>query len=323
MNPTVRTLSLATVATLLWLATAAQADELRFSDFEKRIAPPDSSTSSSLNVIQTAFLSDTSTTTDSSTMAVGDLPTVAPHPLNSTQCACPMSECEPGCDSLCCGVYYADVHLMFLRTHMLENAVGKLSEKYELSPRFVVGYEGPMHVGARVRYWTYGRWTPNLDGGDALRFEMDVTDIESTCRFRTPRTDLVLAGGLRWANVDVTLDDEEVNIDMPGLTVAADVRTALCRSDCRQWSMIGGARWSVMGGDWEGDGGLIEPVRDDNITIDELYAGVEYMCVYGDHDLFARLLFEVQNWHSDAIAQDAGTDSFGFVGPGLQFGMMF
>jgi hypothetical protein len=79
-----------------------------------------------------------------------------------------------------------------------------------------------------------------------------------------------------------------------------------------------------MGGDWEGDaGGFLDPVRDDNVVVEELYGGVEYLCVRGDYDLFARLIFEVQNWHSDAAAQDAGADSIGFVGPGIEVGMMF
>lgn len=307
----------------MWLAAVATADELRFSDFEKRIGPAESSTRRSSDVMQTAFLSDTLTPRGASATAVDEVPETAPTASASIASECGLPECGDGCESPLDGVYYADVQLMFLRTHMLESAVGKLSEKYELSPRFVLGYEGPFNVGARVRYWNYGRWTPTLDGGDALRFEMNVTDVESTCRFRTARTDLVLGGGFRWADVDAVLGDEEVNSGMPGVTVAADLRMAMCRSGCRQWAVIGGARWSALGGDWEGAGGVIEPVRDDNLVVEELYGGFEYMCVFHDHDLFARMIFEVQNWHSDAFAQDAGSDSFGFVGPGLQLGMMF
>ena len=57
--------------------------------------------------------------------------------------------------------------------------------------------------------------------------------------------------------------------------------------------------------------------------MEELYGGVEYIRTYRDYDLYARLKFEIQNWHSDAVAQESGTDSIGFVGPGIELGTMF
>jgi hypothetical protein len=152
---------------------------------------------------------------------------------------------------------------------------------------------------------------------------LDVIDVETTCRFRTPRTDLIIAGGLRWANVEVVLDNDSLDADLPGLTVAADLRSAMCRDGCQEWAAIAGARWSILAGDWEGDGGFFDPVRDDNVVVQELYGGVEYFCTRRDYDLFARLIIEIQNWHSDAASQDAGVDSISFVGPGIEVGMMF
>jgi hypothetical protein len=255
------------------------------------------------------------------------------EPRAIENCDCDGSGCEKCADNgASCGecaeppltgVYHADVQLLFMRTHMLESAIGKLSEKYELSPRFIVGYEGTGGVGGRARYWMYGRWTPNLAGGDDIRFEMDVIDVETTCRFRTRDTDLVVAGGARWANIDILLGDEGVESEMPGITVAADLRTAICCDGCREWAAIGGVRWSILGGDWEGDGGFIDPVRDDNVVVEELYGGFEFLSAYRNYDLFARLIFEVQNWHSDAAAQDGGADSISFIGPGMEVGIMF
>jgi len=40
-------------------------------------------------------------------------------------------------------------------------------------------------------------------------------------------------------------------------------------------------------------------------------------------DIHARLLFEMQNWHSDVLAQDAGLESIGIFGPALQLGAEF
>ena len=36
----------------------------------------------------------------------------------------------------------------------------------------------------------------------------------------------------------------------------------------------------------------------------------------------ARFAFEMQNWHSDALAQSS-TDSIGFIGPGVHVGAEF
>ena len=222
------------------------------------------------------------------------------------------------------GMFYSEAQLMFLRAHVLEESLGKLSEKYEFTPRFILGYESPSGWGARARYWTYGRTTQILNDDDSLRLDFDVIDVEGTTRFSTDRADLLLACGFRWVNADIEVDDESVSASMPGLTVAADVRTRICGGCRSQWSGIAGARWSILGCDWEGDDdALIEPTSDDNVLVQELYGGVEYVCHYRKCDLYARLVFEVQNWHSDALAQSGGTDSIGFVGPGVHAGATY
>jgi hypothetical protein len=306
------------------------AEDLRYSDIEKRLTSTSTKASDAKGVQAVALLSHAQSVETQPPLELGEhRDPIVSEPMPET-CATgeKCTSCESGtgtcCDSRMSGLYYTEVELMWLRSHMLESSIGKLSEKYELSPRFIAGYETPGGVGGRVRYWTYGRWTPNLDGGDAIRFEMDVIDIEATTRFRTSRTDLVLAGGMRWADLEIVLGDDAVDTQMPGFTVAADLRTKLCGDCCQECALIGGARWSTLGGDWEGDsGGFLNPVRDDNIIVQELHGGVEYIRSYGNYDVFGRVTFEVQNWHSDAAAQDAAVDSFGFVGPGIELGMMF
>jgi hypothetical protein len=247
--------------------------------------------------------------------------------------------CESGCcESGCCeeyycqpnyceptrGMFYAETQLMFLRAHVLEDSIGKLSEQYELTPRFIVGYETPNGLGARARYWTYGQTTPNLQNDNDLRLDFDVIDVEGTGRFRTSRTDLVIAGGFRWLNADIQVDDESIGSDMPGITLAADLRSMICGNYRSEWSGVCGVRWSLMGGDWEGqDTAFNEPVRDDNMVVHEIYGGFEYLRHYRGCDMFARLVFEVQNWHSDSFSQNAGTDSIGFIGPGVHVGGTF
>ena len=246
-----------------------------------------------------------------------------------TGCSGGACDCSvPHLDETCEGhgsVYFAEVQIMWLRAHMMEDAVGKLSEQYNWSPRLIAGYESANGIGARGRYWHYSHETPILDTGDDIRFEFSTIDLEGTARFAMKKADLVVSAGFRWANLEIELDDEATDTSAPGLTVAADVRTEICRKCNSQWAAIGGLRLSTLGGDWEGSGaGFVPPVRDDNIVVQEIYGGVEYTHVTkGGYNLYTRLTLEIQNWHSDAMAQLSGADSVGFVGPGIHAGASF
>ena len=341
MNTIATRIMLALTCGLLWAGPAMSANEMRFSDIEARIATVEQKTSAIPGLTSAAFLSDgdaiDAIAPNDAVSANGDEVMASPASSHGAACGsgnpcCCNSACD--CGSSCggpneCGCgnegsYYADVELMFLRAHMMENVVGKLSEKYEFSPRFVLGYETAQGVGARVRYWTYGRTATILNAPEDIRFEFDVLDIEATSRFKSCRSELVVGGGFRFANVETSWDDESVSIDAPGITVAADLRTLIFSNCGREWAAVFGARWSILGGDWEGsDNGLIEPVRDDNVVAQELYAGVEYSQHFRNYVMFTRLVFEMQNWHSDALSESTGADSIGLIGPGLHVGMAF
>jgi len=222
---------------------------------------------------------------------------------------------------------FADVEINFLRLHLMEEAVGKLSEKYEFSPRFIAGFMGLGPIDGRVRYWLYGRETQTLGGDDeAIRLEFEVLDLEGTHHFAGQRSEVVLAAGLRLANIELTDDDDaDAGTDLLGLTLAADGRTQLGSFDAGRLAWVYGGRLSILGGDWGGDEehDLIEErVRDDNVVVHELYAGLEFARHYRNLQLRARLAFELQNWHSDVLAEnDAG--SIGIVGPGVRVGAEF
>jgi hypothetical protein len=130
---------------------------------------------------------------------------------------------------------------------------------------------------------------------------------------------------MRWAEIELGVDGDSTSTGAPGLTFGGDGRIEVCRQCNSQWAGIGGARWTVLGGDWEGSSdGFVPPVRDDNMVVQEIYGGVEYMRqTSAGHTLFARLTFEIQNWHSDAMSQLSGTDSIGFIGPGVHAGATF
>jgi hypothetical protein len=223
--------------------------------------------------------------------------------------------------------FFGNIEANFLRVHMLEDAFGKLSEKYELSPRFVVGVDGPGNFDARARYWIYDEEVRLIDDDENLQFKFNVFDVEGIHRIKTPAASLLLSAGGRFAHVELIDDDGNgTGADLIGITIAADTDVPLYVFPVGRLSGVFGGRMSILGGDWVGDDGsdfVPGRVRDDNVVVQEAYAGLQYEFVYGGVNLNARATFEMQNWHSDALAQNADTDSIGFLGPGLSIGATY
>lgn len=222
--------------------------------------------------------------------------------------------------------YYADVQLNFLRAHVMENFAGKLSEKYELSPRVVVGWERQNLIDGRARYWHYGRNTPVLTGGE-IRIEFDVVDLEATRTVALGNSAVLVAAGLRTARIDLEdFNGGTAGCDLLGATVAGDFHTLLCR--VREGELVGvaRARMSILAGDWGQNGRSIfvpNQLQDDNVVVDELYAGLAYERCCRKANVHFQLGFEMQNWHSDVLAQNARGDSLSFIGPGLEIGASY
>ena len=221
---------------------------------------------------------------------------------------------------------FGEVELNFFRTHLPQTAVGKLSEKYELSPRLIVGFRDTGIVDGRVRYWTYGRDTRVLGDG-AIRADFDVFDIEATHSQVGTRSEVTIGAGIRLASIDLTdADGLTGGSDLIGMTLSADGRVPLRMVRGCLVSAVYGGRISILGGDWGGAPGndfTDGLAQDDNVVVHELLGGLDVATSYRHIDLHARLGFEMQNWHSDALAQNAGADSIGFIGPGLQLGAEF
>jgi hypothetical protein len=217
---------------------------------------------------------------------------------------------------------FADVEINFLRTHLVEDAVGKLSEKYEFSPRIIVGFRETDKLDGRVRYWHYGRNTGALGNG-SIRVEFNVLDLEGTHLFTGQRSGVLLASGLRLASIDLTDDDDDsAGTDLLGITFAAEGRTRLFPVHDGQLSWVYGGRLSVLGGDWGADPGsdfIDGSAQDDNVVVHELHAGIDYAVRSRDYNFHARLGFEMQNWHSDVLSPN----SIGIIGPGIQIGAEF
>jgi hypothetical protein len=181
-------------------------------------------------------------------------------------------------------------------------------------------------VDARIRFWQYDRSTDILGGGD-IRLKFDVLDIEAVHRFEGPRSDIDLSAGIRWANLKLTdEDDEKSGSNMIGLTMAADGLTGCHCFDRGYCGWVYGGRLSLLGGNWGGDDNSVfinHHVSGDNVLVTELYAGAQIGRRCGNFDVHGRVAFEIQNWRSDVLAQDANIQSISFLGPGLQIGADF
>jgi hypothetical protein len=208
------------------------------------------------------------------------------------------------------------------RAHLNSSVAGKLSEKYEFSPRVILGFRDTGDLDGRVRLWHYGRDTSALGNGP-IRVEFDVLDVEGTHLFAGRRSEVNLSAGLRLAGIDITDNDgDTAGADLLGMTFAAEGRTRLCSFHGGLVSWVYGGRVSILGGDWGAETGsdfLPGLTQDDNLVVHELLTGIDYAVRHGNYDLHARLGFEMQNWHSDALSPD----SIGLIGPGFQFGAEF
>jgi hypothetical protein len=313
--------------------TALRANDLRFTDIERRLAALESQSAAEEGVQTAAYLS--------SSDGEGSAGNCGSCGCQTGSCGCQScAGCEV-CSDNYCGNYYGEIQFLWIRPHVSEDWVGKLSESHDFSARYVLGYEDRCGLGGRVRYWRYDDEIDVLWASDSIAFQLDVLDLEVTNRFHFRRTDLVLAGGFRYAGWDLRCyDDGVVDIDAYGLTIAADLSTLICCYGCNQWSFVYGGRLAILAGDWDGDNALIDTlpgypgVQDDNLLVHELYAGVEYAYCHCECDLFMRAVFEMQNWRSDVLSEPGigtglapysvgSTAAIGFIGPSLQLGVRY
>ena len=355
MNTTATRMMLALSCGLLWAGPAMSANEMRFSDLEARIAAVEQKTSAIPGLKSAAFLSDgdpidavapndadrthadeelsspsifSGTSSTAEVVAVAARVAAAAAPVSAAACAC--GSCVRSANAASAEWTAAATEqwaattrkstCMFLRTHMMEDVVGKLSEKYEFTPRFILGYETAERRGCPAC-----ATSPMAAPPTVLSARRRHSASSSTCS-TSKRPASSSRAATNWSSPAVSASPasrrglgrrsgraRRARHHCGGrFPHACSVAIAVSngRPSC-------GARWSVLGGDWEGsDDGFVEPLRDDNVVVQELYGGVEYSCHYCNYVLWARLVFEMQNWHSDVMSQSAGVDSIGFVGPG-------
>jgi len=166
-----------------------------------------------------------------------------------------------------------------------------------------------------------------LGSDDDIQIRFDVLDIEAIHHFAARKSELTLSAGLRLAGIHLTdTEDAKCSTNLIGLTLAGDGMTPLGAFPGGHFGLVYGGRLSILGGNWGGDDDSLfvnHQARNDNVLVHELYGGVELARRFRAVDIHARLMFEMQNWHSDVLAQDAGLESIGIFGPALQLGAEF
>ncbi len=214
---------------------------------------------------------------------------------------------------------YADFQLNFLGNNLTSKVdTTQSSDRLELSPRIVVGARNCHQYGLRVRYQHYDWNAPSLTSPTppGVQFELDSLDLEATKRLRGRHTLLDLAAGVRFAKIEEAGFLGQSHSDLIGGTIAADGQRRLCRNSGWNWSWVYGGRLSLLGGHYNGTGHQ----GNGTVFVSEIYTGLQYGGCCGSHDVFARFLFEVQNWHSDAFLL---SDNVTLMGPGIQLGVRF
>jgi hypothetical protein len=221
----------------------------------------------------------------------------------------------------------AVIELMALRPQIEETAAGKLSEQLQFSPRIVLGLSGAGNFDGRLRYWRYDHDSDVLGTDGSVRIKFDVLDIEAIHHFAGRKSEVTLSAGLRLAGIHLRdIDFAECDTDLIGLTMAADGLTPLGMFPGGHFGLVYGGRLSILGGNWDGDANsqfVNQWIRNDNVLVNELYGGLELARRIHAFDVHVRFLFEMQNWRSDVLAQNAGIESIGMLGPGLQLGAEF
>jgi hypothetical protein len=221
----------------------------------------------------------------------------------------------------------ADVELMWLRPQIAETNAGKLSEELQFSPRLILGLRGAGNFDGRLRYWSYDHASDVLGTDDDVHIKFRVLDLEALHQFQGRKSEVTLSAGLRVARIHLSdVDDARCSSNLLGLTMAADGMTPLGNYPGGHLGLIYGGRLSILGGKWNTDGNsqfIDQQIQNDNVLVHELYGGVEIARRLQAFDVHVRFLYEMQNWHSDALAQNAGFDSIGMLGPAVQIGAVY
>ena len=210
---------------------------------------------------------------------------------------------------------------------------GQLEDGLEGGVRFVVAKENPSGFGVRFQYFDWendpsatspnyvGNWENGVDLEFSGAVEIDVMaiDIEATQRAVFRAWDLVVSGGLRHGQVEISQPGDlftgvstfygirsGVEFEGTGPTMALEAIRPLGQTNL---SLVGRARTALLFGELDQMrtfGGGAAPTSpnttDDFVQVTELQFGVNYQRRIGRADASFGVFWEAQRWDSDSGA---------------------
>ena len=114
--------------------------------------------------------------------------------------------CQKGKGNCGCGPsWYAGYEMTVLQTYINDQVSGPgYDDAYGVGHRFIVGRDGGAGMGLRARYWMFNHGKDGLGAlaGEAIRFDVDVLDIEATLNEQMCNWDVMVSGGIRYGRFE-------------------------------------------------------------------------------------------------------------------------
>jgi len=228
--------------------------------------------------------------------------------------------CKDRCGGLIGGFEY-----LWLRPYasggLYDTGAGGAQQNFNPAWRTWIGYQNADGLGARMRYFEYNRSAAGAAAGSNLGVEFRTLDAELTQAVDFRRWNLLMSGGIRYAESGVTRNDPNVIAPINsgfsgfGLTTSATATRDLNQSGSLRF--VAGSRWSAVYGNSSNTSpaGVVTTNRDDLANILELNIGPQYRRrLRNGAYLTSTIGLEAQYWsNAFTLPGGVGTDA-GFAG---------
>ena len=170
---------------------------------------------------------------------------------------------------------------------------------FNAAGRYWLGYEASNGLGVRARFFEWEQ-SKSYNGSEREQ-KFEIYDVEATLDTTFCNWELTGIGGLRWGAIQLDGTDfgeaNPTNFDGAGLTLGAE----FSRSFWRNFSIIGGARYSVLYGQTDFRPVSTAVLDNTYVDISELRLGLEWeKQMKSGGRLFASAAWEHQLYGTDA-----------------------
>lgn len=236
-------------------------------------------------------------------------------------------------NSVGCSSTYAGFELAVLKAHV--GAIGisvppiPLNASitgpfdYDVAPRVYLGHELASGLGIRATYFHFDDRGNPSQLGITTGLELQSFDLEATNRTKFFGTELLVSGGVRYAQLQQDYQQTLVwESEGVGLTMSAQLTRDIGRTNL---DLFAGGRGSILMTDNEiGIPGLLVLTNDEStMKIWEGRIGVRHNFAFSNGaNLISEVAMETQNWDSAAIAGIIGND-ISLIGPAFRMTLSF